>query len=118
MLAVDDPASTQSGFKRRGPGGNWSSGEAVVSRIAGAWHFKQGAAVLLKSCAPFRFPWPSGRGFFWNVGKAGERGWKKRTNCRARFGKRECWHADLQIGAHAVAIGVRGAQRRILQKTL
>src|SRR5438445_2234288 len=98
-----------------------SSGEAIVSRIARsvALQARSGGAAE-EAARHFGFLGGQDGNLFRNIRERLARESLEESNQFSKlvFGKRERRHADLQVGAHAVATGVRGAERRILQETL
>src|SRR5882762_6929353 len=113
-LRVDDPAfhpvglQTAAGLEEIGGGS-----EAIVSRVAGGVTFQAGRGGAAEEAARhFGFLGGQDGNLFWNVGERLPRQGLEETHQFAQlvFGEREGGHAHLQIGAHAVAIGVGGAQ--------
>src|SRR5207244_514626 len=98
-----------------------SGGETIVSRIAGsvALQARSGSATE-KAARHFCFLGGQDGNLFRNVREGLARESLEEANQFSKlvFGKRESGHADLQIGAHAVAIGIRDAQRWIFQEPL
>src|SRR5438552_359462 len=98
-----------------------SSREASVGRISGgvALQARSGCAAE-EAARHFGFLGGQDGNLFRNVREGLARKSLEESNQLSKlvFGERKRWHADLEVGAHAVAIGVRGAERRILQEPL
>src|SRR5438093_3876650 len=98
-----------------------SSREAIVGRISGgvALQARSGSAAE-KAARHFGLFRGEDGNLFRNVREGLARESLEESNQFSKlvFGERKRWHADLEVGAHTVAIGVRGAERRILQEPL
>src|SRR5437016_1005666 len=99
----------------------WSGGETIVSRVARSVALQAGSgSATEKAASHFCFLGGQDGNLFRNVREGLARESLEESNQLSKlvFGERKRWHADLEVGAHTVAIGVRGAQRRILQEPL